>query len=162
MLTQRSHQLRVVVAAAAILCICCGQSNAASPRHGADKRQIQETEERWRLAEVRRDTATLESLLTDDFLGISMTGQVNTKEAQISRLKNGKLLLDRLDLSDMRVKRIGMVAIVTSLVTAEGMNDGVPFTGVYRSTQVLKRLPSGVWKITSSEATRVPGGLAQR
>jgi ketosteroid isomerase-like protein len=55
------------------------------------------------------------------------------------------------------VKLIGSIAIVTSRAEVEGTNDGVAVQGTFRYTRVYQRLPSGVWKITSFEATRVPG-----
>jgi ketosteroid isomerase-like protein len=55
------------------------------------------------------------------------------------------------------VKLIGSIAIVTSRAEVEGTNDGVPVRGTFRYTRVYQRLPSGMWKITSFEATRVPG-----
>jgi hypothetical protein len=40
----------------------------------------------------------------------------------------------------------------------EGTNNGSSMTGLYRYTRVYQRLPSGVWKITNFEATRIPSG----
>jgi len=68
-----------------------------------------------------------------------------------------KVALTRLDLGERQVKLIGSIAIVTSRAEVEGTNDGAPVKGTYRYTRVYQRLPSGVWKITSFEATRVPG-----
>jgi ketosteroid isomerase-like protein len=55
------------------------------------------------------------------------------------------------------VKLVGSIAIVTSHAEVEGTNEGVPVQGTFRYTRVYQRLPSGAWKITSFEATRVPG-----
>jgi ketosteroid isomerase-like protein len=57
----------------------------------------------------------------------------------------------------MQVKLVGSIAIVTSRAEVEGINDGTPVKGTFRYTRVYQRLPSGVWKITSFEATHVPG-----
>jgi ketosteroid isomerase-like protein len=60
----------------------------------------------------------------------------------------------------MQVKLIGSIAIVTSRAEVEGTNDGVPVKGKFRYTRVYQHLPSGQWKITSFEATRVPQSRA--
>jgi ketosteroid isomerase-like protein len=125
-------------------------------KHDA-KRQVEALEEQWRQAQLSGDVATMDTLLSDDYIGISMTGQVNTKIQQLDRMRTRKFVLTRLDLGEMQVKLVGSIAIVTSRAQVEGTNDGVAVQGTYRYTRVYQRLPSGGWKITSFEATRVPG-----
>jgi ketosteroid isomerase-like protein len=125
-------------------------------KHDA-KRQVEALEEQWRQAQLAGDVSAMDKLLSDDYIGITMTGQVNTKAQQLERMRMRKLVLTKLDLGERQVKLIGAIAIVTSRAEVEGTNDGVPVKGTYRYTRVYQRLPSGVWKITSFEATRVPG-----
>jgi ketosteroid isomerase-like protein len=125
-------------------------------KHDA-KRQVEALEEQWRQAQLAGDVATMDRLLSDDYIGISMTGQVSTKMQQLDRMKSHKFILTKLDLGEMQVKLVGSIAIVTSRAEVEGSNDGVPVQGTFRYTRVYQRLPSGTWKITSFEATRVPG-----
>ena len=125
-------------------------------KHAA-KQQVEALEEQWRQAQLGSDVATMDKLLSDDYIGISMTGQVNTKEQQLDRMRLHKVALTRLDLGDRQVKLIGSIAIVTSRAEVEGTNEGASVKGTFRYTRVYQRLPSGVWKITSFEATRVPG-----
>src|SRR5271154_2667003 len=125
-------------------------------KHDA-KRQVEALEEQWRQAQLSGDVAAMDKLLSDDYIGISMTGQVNTKMQQLDRMRMHKVALTKLDLVERQVKLIGSIAIVTSRAEVEGTNDGAPVKGTYRYTRVYQRLPSGGWKITSFEATRVPG-----
>jgi ketosteroid isomerase-like protein len=125
-------------------------------KHDA-KRQVETLEEQWRQAQLGGDVATMDKLLSDDYIGISITGQVNTKTQQLDRMRMHKVALTRLDLGERQVKLIGSIAIVTSRAEVEGTNEGASVKGTYRYTRVYQRLPSGVWKITSFEATRVPG-----
>ncbi len=64
-------------------------------------------------------------------------------------------MVSRIDLSDMKVKLVGSVAIVTSQADVEGTSEGASVKGMYRYTRVYQRRPSGEWKITSFEATRI-------
>jgi ketosteroid isomerase-like protein len=96
----------------------------------------------------------MEKMLSDDYLGISMTGEVDTKAQQLRRIADRRLVLTNIELSDMKVKLIGAIAIVTSQAQVEGTNDGVSVKGTYRYTRIYRRLASGQWKITSFEATR--------
>jgi ketosteroid isomerase-like protein len=125
-------------------------------QHGDYKREVEALEEQWRLNQLANDVAGMDNLLSDDYIGISMTGKVYTKAQQLERMKNRDLMLTRINIDEMKVKLIGTIAIVTSHTDIEGVNDGLPVKGTYRYTRIYKRLPSGIWKITSFEATRSP------
>ena len=151
--------------AAALLVLSLGEPSTAcalSIRHGQKdaKREIEELEQQWRTAQLNDDLSAMDRLLSDDYVGIGMNGTVNTKTQQLDRLRRRTLVMTRLDLTDVKVKLVGSVAIVTSLASIEGTNDGNPMSGMYRYTRVYQRLPNGLWKITNFEATRMsaPGG----
>ena len=126
------------------------------------KRQVELMEEEWRTAQLASDVATMDRMLSDDYIGISITGQVSTKAQQLDRVRNHKVVIHRVDLSDMKVKLIGSIAIVTSRAEVEGINETGPVRGTFRYTRVYQRLPSGAWKITSFEATRIPSPKSNR
>jgi ketosteroid isomerase-like protein len=120
------------------------------------KQQIEEMEERWRAATLAGDVGAMDQLLSEDYVGISWTGQVNTKAMQLDRIRNRSLTIKRMDVSDQKVKLLGGVAIVTARADVDGSSEGSDMTGAFRYTRVYQRLPSGVWKITNFEVTRVP------
>jgi ketosteroid isomerase-like protein len=136
---------------------CAGWNQPLHEKKHDAKRQVEALEEQWRAAQLAGDVTTMDKLLSDDYIGISITGQVNTKMQQLDRMRMHKVVLSRLDLGERQVKLIGSIAIVTSRAEVEGTNDGAPIQGTFRYTRVYQRLPSGAWKITSFEATRVPG-----
>jgi ketosteroid isomerase-like protein len=109
------------------------------------KRQVETLEERWRVAQLAGDVATIDRMLSDDYIGISMTGQVNTKAQQLTKI----------DLDDCKVKILEAVAIVTCKADVEGSNEGASMNGTFRYTRVYQYLASGEWKITSFEATAI-------
>jgi ketosteroid isomerase-like protein len=118
------------------------------------KHQVEALEEQWRVAQLAGDIATMDKMLSDDYIGISITGEVDTKAQQLRRVADRRMMLTRIELSDMKVKLVGAVAIVTSRAQVEGSNDGISVRGMYRYTRVYHRLSTGQWKITSFEATR--------
>ena len=130
-------------------------AKGAKHKHKDVKQQVEQMEQTWRTAQLAGDVAQMDKLLSDDYLGITMTGQVVTKMQQLDRMRNRSLVLTKIDLDDLKVKLIGTTAIVTSLASIEGTNDGQNMHGVYRYTRVYTRSPAGVWKITNFEATRV-------
>jgi ketosteroid isomerase-like protein len=153
-------KLAAWLASAALVAGWLPQPAIAKPsqhEHKRDyKREVEALEEQWRVAQVNNDVPAMDKLLSDDYVGISMNGQVNTKTQQLDRIRTRSLSITKLTLSDLRVKLVGTIAIVTSLAELEGTNEGVSMTGTYRYTRVYQRLPNGAWKITNFEATRVP------
>jgi ketosteroid isomerase-like protein len=97
----------------------------------------------------------MSKLLSDDYFGISMAGEVNTKAQQLERMRTRMLVISKIDLSDMKVKLLGTTAVVTSRAEVQGVNEGTPITGSFRYTRVYQKTPSGQWQITNFEATRL-------
>ena len=157
----RASALVSVLIVAVVFAGTQAQAHQPGKKHDV-KQQVEALEEQWRAAQLAGDIATIDRMLSEDFIGISMTGQVNTKTQLLDRLREHKIQVARLELSDMKVKLLGNIAIVTSRAEVEGTNEGTPIRGTYRYTRVYHRMPSGVWKITSFEATRVPGSREPR
>lgn len=126
------------------------------PGKHSQRREVEALEEQWRQAELAGDVAALDRLLSDDYVGITMTGEVNTKSQQINRVRSRALVLTRIELDDIKIKLLGQVAVVTGLARAEGTSDGSPLKGNFRYTRVYLHLPSGAWKVTNFEVTRIP------
>ena len=157
MLISSTVLLTAVVMGPSVPALGAGWNQPLHEKKHDAKRQVEALEEQWRQAQLIGDVAAMDKLLSDDYIGITMTGQVNTKTQQLDRMRMHKIALTKLDLGDRQVKLVGSIAIVTSRAEVEGTNEGAPVKGTYRYTRVYQRLPSGAWKITSFEATRVPG-----
>jgi len=120
------------------------------------KREIEAVEQQWRAAQLAGDVATMDKLLAEDYFGISVAGDLNNKTQQLERLQKRMLVFTKIEISDVKIKLVGRVGIVTSLAQIEGSNEGVPMMGSFRYTRVYKRYPDGSWKITNFEVTRIP------
>jgi ketosteroid isomerase-like protein len=163
-MAQRDFQYRLVRSGIGLLAgvLLAGSLSAAAFGTGPHplrkdeyKHQVEQLEEVWRTAQLDDDVAAMDKLLSDDYVGITMTGQVVTKAQQLDRMRNRTLMLTTITLDDVKVKLIGSTAIVTSRAQVNGTNEGAPIHGTYRYTRVYSRLPAGMWKITNFEATRV-------
>jgi ketosteroid isomerase-like protein len=158
-LTRGVRHLRVafLLAVAVLGVAVVAQAQHAHKEHKRDyKREIELVEQQWRTAQLAGDVATMDKLLAEDYFGISNNGQLNNKIQQLERLQKRTLVLTRIDVSDVKIKLLGRVGIVTSLAQLEGTNDGHPIQGLFRYNRIYKRYPDGSWKITNFEVTRVP------
>jgi ketosteroid isomerase-like protein len=154
----RKLRLPVAILALAALVAFAVPVSAERPhpkRHDQYKHQVEQLEEAWRTAEIAGDADAMDQLLSDDYVGITMAGQVVTKSQQLDRMRKRTLVIAKMEFEDLKVKLIGSTAIVTCLSDVEGTNEGDPMHGMFRYTRVYSRLPSGMWKITNFEATRV-------
>ncbi len=158
----------VFLAAVLLSVFACESGSALNVKHHKpQKRDTRQTveglEEQWRHAQLSGDAAAMDGLLSDDFIGITASGRVNTKAQELTRVRDRAIVITQLDLSDVRVKLIGpIVAVVTSRAEVAGSSDGEPLRGTFRFTRVYQRLSNGVWKITSFEATHVPSEKERR
>ena len=107
------------------------------------KKIVEALEEQWRLAQLAGDVVTMDKMLAEDFIGISMSGQVNTKAQQLERVRTRKLVVSKVELSDMKVKLVGSIAIVTCQADVEGRTapaEGSSIKGMYRYTRIYQHV----------------------
>jgi ketosteroid isomerase-like protein len=115
--------------------------------------QIVALEQQGRQATLADDVPTMDKLLSEDYLGITATGEVLTKTQQLARMSERKLIITNLKTSEVKIKLVGNIAIVTCLAQVEGSDNDEPLHGAYRYTRVYQRMPGGIWKVTSFEVT---------
>ena len=157
----RPGALALAMLAGVLLALPAGAAPPHRKMKDIYKKQVEQLEETWRMAQLNVDVPTMDRLLSDDYVGITMSGQVVTKMQQLDRMRNRQLILTKIELEEVKVRLIGTTAIVQSLAEVDGTNEGESIHGAYRYTRVYSRSPSGAWKITNFEATRVgptPGG----
>ena len=152
----------IYVAAILAATIATGPLIVAQPglHHGRkhiERTQIEALEKQWHDAVLGLDIPTMDKLLSEDFLGIQANGEVVTKAQQLEHMRNHQFVLDKLQTSDIKIKLIGQIAIVTSLAQVEGVVDGDHLKGAYRYTRIYQRLANGTWKVTNFEVTPAPG-----
>jgi ketosteroid isomerase-like protein len=151
------RRLPIYVAAIFAATIAIMPSVVAQSNHHERKRlersQIESLEKQWQQAVLTDDTPTMDKLLSDDYLGIQANGEVVTKAQQLDHMRNRQFVIDKLQTSDLKIKLIGPIAIVTSLAQVEGVVDGDHLKGAYRYTRIYQRLASGSWKVTNFEVT---------
>jgi ketosteroid isomerase-like protein len=119
------------------------------------RHEIFQLEETWRDALLKGNTAAMDSLLADDYMAITDSGILQTKEQTLANLRSGKVRLTALDISDRKVRFYGTTALVTSLAEVQGTTPEGNISGSYRFTHVYARNAQGKWKIVSFEASKI-------
>ena len=111
----------------------------------------------WGEAGLKGDSAVLERILADDFIGNSPTG-VATKAQNIAEAKtNAPNITNATYVADEYTVRFldPNTAVMTHRATEKGLNKGKEYTDQHRSMHVwVKR--DGRWQVVASQATPIP------
>lgn len=135
---------------------------AGTPKSGIPKAQKHETrheidqlEEQWRQAVLKSNTSAMQNLLADDFLAITASGTLQTKDQALENLRSGRTRFTSLEITDRKVRFYGTTALVTSVADVQATTGDGELAGSYRYTHVYVRNAQGVWRIVSFEANRI-------
>jgi ketosteroid isomerase-like protein len=156
MLRRLPMRMFVFVTAAllvAALPYASAQTHKGKEHKRVERSQILSLEHEWQQAVLSDDISAMDKLLSEDYLGINAGGEVLTKTQQLDHMREHKLMITRLDSSEIKIKLVGNIAIVTSLAQVEGTSDDETLHGAYRYTRVYQRLAGGLWRVTNFEVT---------
>jgi ketosteroid isomerase-like protein len=127
------------------------------------KQQIEQLEDSWRKAILHGNASAMDSLLADDYMAITPTGILQSKEQSLANLRAGTVHFTALEFSDRKIRVYGTTALVTSRAEVAGSGPDGNFSGSYRYTRVYVKDAHGAWRIVSFEASRIAHpGYVQR
>lgn len=127
-----------------------GRAEKHETRH-----QIEGLEDTWRSAVLKGNISAMDALLADDYMAITPTGILQSKEQALASLRAGNVHFKTIDLSDRKIRLYGTTALVTSRAEVAGSGPDGDISGSYRYTRVYVRDPHGVWRIVSFEASKI-------
>ena len=139
----------VMVGAAAPL-TAMGRAEKHETRH-----QIENLEDTWRSAVLKGNIPAMDALLADDYMAITPTGILQSKEQALASLRAGVVHFKTIDLSDRKIRLYGTTALVTSRAEVAGTGPDGDISGSYRYTRVYVKDQRGAWRIVSFEASRI-------
>jgi ketosteroid isomerase-like protein len=155
----RSTTLLPILAVFLALVVSAGtagqQPGLPKPLKHERKHEIDQLEEAWRSAVLKSNTAQMENLLADDYMAITSSGTLQTKQQALDNLRSGRTHFTQLDISDRKVRFYGATALVTSLAEIKGTTSEGDISGSYRYTRVYVRNAQGAWKVVSFEVSRI-------
>jgi ketosteroid isomerase-like protein len=157
----RLHARRAVLAALALMVGASGLWAGVPQKQKHERRhEIDHLEEVWRDAMLKDDSAAMSGLLAEDYMAITPSGTLQTKDEALANLHRAHFT--SLEISDRKVRFYGTTALVTSTADVQGTTPDGDISGSYRYTRVYVEGPPGVWKIVSFEANKIltPGDHA--
>jgi ketosteroid isomerase-like protein len=150
------YSFRSLLAAALVLCPFLSLT-AQSADPPPEMAQMQQVEDSWDTAIGKHDQFALENLLAHDYVGISATGDVTTRNQQISHLFVAGAEPLSLQQKVISARVLGDVAVVNGTYVMEwpGTSDQqkIAEKGVF--THVFRQNSSGNWQCINSQRTVV-------
>jgi ketosteroid isomerase-like protein len=119
------------------------------------RHEIDQLEDIWRNALLKSNVAAIDALLADDYMAITPSGTLQTRDQALASIRSGQTHLTAIKISDRKVRFYRTTALVTSLAQMQGTVGGHDISGSYRYTRVYVRDDTGKWKVVSFEANRI-------
>ncbi|HKR61787.1 MAG TPA: nuclear transport factor 2 family protein [Pyrinomonadaceae bacterium] len=114
-----------------------------------------ELERRFTTTLLKKDAVELDKLLADDLIHIGFEGQIASKAEYMGFFKQGAWQYQKYEPTNLTVKSLGDVAVVTGLVNRKIIINKVETEGAFAFTHVWSQ-SGGKWRLTSSHVTTVP------
>jgi ketosteroid isomerase-like protein len=156
----RARKYLAVLLTFLCLAAVAAQAGSGMPRaeRHESRHEIDQLEDSWKDAMLKRNIAAMDQLLADDYIAITANGTLQSKAQTLEALKTGATHLSAIDFSDRKVRFYGQTAVVTSRAEVNGNTGDGGISGSYRFTRVYVRDPHGDWKIVSFEASHIRDG----
>jgi ketosteroid isomerase-like protein len=117
---------------------------------------LKDNENRWSAAIAKHDTATIESMVAADFIGVNSRGKVQNRRAMLAELKSDKDTYTSTKAEKLDVHMYGAgVAVVVGMSNQKGTGkDGKAFDRTYRFTDTWMDR-GGNWQCIASQGMLV-------
>jgi ketosteroid isomerase-like protein len=114
---------------------------------------IRDAEKRWAAAVVAKDLPALEKMYADDLIYAHATGNIETKQHYLDRMKTGKQRYDTVQHESTKVASYGDSAVAHSIVRMTG-NNGQPFNDHLMMMHVWVK-QNGTWRLAAHQTTKL-------
>ena len=111
------------------------------------KEQIQKCEESLKDAMLQSNVYELDKLLADDLIFTNHLGHIMTKQDDLEAHKSSILRINKITLSDMKIKAYTSMAIVTVKAHIIGRFNGENSENDFRFTRVWNKISEETWQI---------------
>ena len=144
---------KILTSAAAALLLTVSALPARSADTKGVEKAIVQMEKDWTEAGIKKDVATLDRILADDWMAIDFEGKTMTKAAALADMKSGASTNSSVELGEMKVRVYGDTAIVHGSDTEKSTYKGKDSSGHYVWTDVFVKR-NGRWQAVSSQSVK--------
>ena len=128
---------------------CCLSMLCSAQQKTSDEEKVLALEKKWAESYKQRDISLLSSLLAADFIITVEDGKTYGKEGYISHSADSSVQVGVAELSELRVRVHGNIAVVTGAYHETGNSKGKPYDYRDRLTDVWMKT-DGKWQVVAS------------
>jgi ketosteroid isomerase-like protein len=133
-----------------VICfLCCPTLLAPAQQTSPDGTNVLALEKKWAETYKERDIGILSSLLAEDFIITVENGSTFGKEGYISHSADSSVRVDVAELSELKVRMHGNIAVVTGAYHEKGDSKGKHYEYRDRLTDVWMKM-DGKWRVIAS------------
>jgi ketosteroid isomerase-like protein len=118
------------------------------------EQNLMQMERDWTQAGLKKDAASLDKIIADDWVAIGFDGKTVTKAEVMADLKSGASATQSVELGAMKVRVFGNTAVVTGSDTEKSTYKGKDSSGKYVWTDVFV-MRQDRWQAAASQSTKV-------
>jgi ketosteroid isomerase-like protein len=142
------------VFAAGLIVLVFGLLALAQTQTESVEQELIKLENEWADAWVKRDAASFDRIIADDYTWTSPWGDVWTKAQDLALVKSGEAVIKSWVLADMKVRVYGDTAVVTGRNTIKETYKGEDVSGQNRWTHTwVKR--AGRWQCVAAHSSEI-------
>jgi ketosteroid isomerase-like protein len=117
-----------------------------------DEKAVATLDTEYQEAVKNNDAATMARMLADDFVLVTGLGKTYTKADLLEEARSGRVLYERQEDSNQKVRLWGDTAVVTALLWAKGTDSGKAFDYKLWFSDTYVRTPGG-WRYVFAQAS---------
>ena len=149
---------RVLTVGIVLFAVCTALAQAPGKKNQAttsgDEAALTKMQTEWGAALVKVDFATLDRIVSPDWILTTPDGVQHTKAEIDAELKSGKIKFESFTASDVKVRIYGNAAVVFGVTTEKLSMDGQAMNAQNRFTDTfIKR--DGKWQCVATQLTAV-------
>ena len=120
----------------------------ADPREG----KLLVLERLWNEAQVHRDSAALNALVSSRFMNTEYDGEVSDKQKFLADIRDPLFKPTAANIQDVKMNFFGDTAVITGIYHTQGTYQGKPYNHVGRFTDTWV-LDTGKWQCVASHTS---------
>lgn len=118
-----------------------------------DQKQVAALDTKYQAAVKNHDVVAMDLLLADDFVLVTGSGKIYTKNDLLNETRSGRIQYERQDDSEQMVRIWANTALITAKLREKGIDGGKPFDYTLWFSDTYVRTPLG-WKYVFGQASR--------
>ena len=134
------------------LLLALGSVGLAAQQADPRETKLLVLERLWNEAQVNRDAAALEALVSSRFVNTEWDGEMSDKQKFLADIKDPRFKPTALTIQDVKMNFFGDTAVVTGIYHTQGSYQGKPYEHLGRFTDTWV-LDTGKWHCVASHTS---------